>query len=74
MQNSLKNCDSEKKEIAKHCWEEDRNFNWNEKKVLGRERILIPRKIKETIHCLKNPNQLSKISYVLPNIWLPNLQ
>ena len=44
------------------------------KLLIGRESRLIPRKIKETIHSLKNPNHISKISYMLPEIWLPNLR
>ena len=71
---SVKNCDHDKNEIAKHCWEADHNFNWNQKKVLDRESRLIPRKIKETIHSLKNPNHINKISYMLSGIWLPNLR
>ena len=38
-----------------------------------RESELIPKKIKETLHSLKKPNQFNKISYMLPEIWLPNL-
>ena len=63
-----------KNEIAKHCWEADHNFNWDQKKVVDRKSRLIPRKIKETIHSLKNPNHINKISYMLPEIWLPNLR
>ena len=39
-----------------------------------RESRLIPTKIKETIHSLKNSNLIHKISYVLPEIWLLSLQ
>ena len=70
---SVRNCNCDKNEIAKHCWEADHNFNWNQKKVIDRENRLIPRKIKESIHSLKNPNHINKISYMLPEIWLPNL-
>ena len=42
------------------CWEADHNFNWDQKKVIDRESRLIPRKIKETIHSLKNPNHINK--------------
>ena len=70
---SVRNCDYDKNEIAKHCWEADHNFGWDQKKVIDRESRLIPRKIKETIHSLKNPNQIKKISYTIPEIWLPNL-
>ena len=70
---SVRNCDCDKNEIAKHCWEADHNFSWDQKKVVNRESRLIPRKIKETIHSLKNPNYINKISYMLAEIWLPNL-
>ena len=30
---SVRNCDCNKKEIAKHCWVADHNFNWGQKKV-----------------------------------------
>ena len=43
-------------------------------KVIDRESRLIPRKIKETIHSLKNPNHIKKMFYMLPEIWLPNLR
>ena len=42
--------------------------------TIDRESRLIPRKIKETIYSLKNPNHINKISYMLPEIWLPNLR
>ena len=70
---SIRNCDCDKNEIAKHSWEADHNSNWDQEKVIDRESRLIPRNIKETIHYLKNPNQINKISYMLPEIWLPNL-
>ena len=70
---SVRNCDCDKNEIAKHCWEADHNFNLDHKKVIDRESRLVPRKIKETIHSLKNPNHIDKISYMLPEISLPNL-
>ena len=46
---SVRNCDCDKNEIAKHCWEADHNFNWDQKKVIDRESKLIPMNIKETI-------------------------
>ena len=70
----VRNCDCDKNEIAKHCRKADHNLNWDQKKFIDRERRLIPRKIKETIHSLRNPNQINKISYMLPEIWLPNLR
>ena len=57
---SVRNCDCDKNEIAKHCWEADHSLTWDQEKVIDRENRLIPRKIKETIHCLKNPNHINK--------------
>ena len=70
---SVRNCDCDKTETAKHCWEADNNFSWDQKKVIDRVSRLVSRKIKETIPSLKNPNHLNKISYLLPDVWLPNL-
>ena len=70
---SARNCDYDKNEIDKHSWEADHNFSWDQTKVIYRESRLIPRKIKETIYSLKNPNHINKMSYMLPEIWLPNL-
>ena len=71
---SVRNCDCDKNGIAKYSWEADHNVNWDQEKVIDRENRLIPRNIRETIHYLKNPNQINKISYMLPEIWLPNLR
>ena len=71
---SVWNRDCDKNEIAKHCWEPDHNFKLDQKKVIDRESRLIPSNIKETIHSFKNPNHINKISYTLPEIWLPNLR
>ena len=69
------NCDFEKNEMAKRCWEADHNFIWDQKNVDSEsESRLIPRKIKERICFLKNPNHIKKISYMFSEIWLPNLQ
>ena len=46
----------------------------DQKKAVDRKSRLIPRKIKETIHSLKNPNHMNKISCILSKKWLPNLQ
>ena len=66
---SVRNCD-----CGKHRWEADHNFSLNRKKVIDREIRLISRKIKETIHSLENPNHINKISYILLEIWFPNLR
>ena len=49
-------------------------FSWDQKKVVDGDSRLFPRKIKQTIHSLKNPNHINRISYKLPEIWLPNLR
>ena len=61
---SVRNCNFEKNEMAKHCWEADHTFVWDQKKVVDRDSKLIPRKIKETVHSLKNPDHINKISYI----------
>ena len=71
---SIKNCDREKNENAKQSWKADHIFSWDQKKVVDRESRLIPRKIKETLHSLRSPNPINKFSYMLPEIWLPNLK
>ena len=71
---SARNCDCEKNEIAKHCWEADHNLSWDYKKVDDRENRLIFSKIKEAILSLNNLNHVNKISYMLPEIWFPNLR
>ena len=38
---SVRNGDCEKNEIAKHLWEIDHNFSWDQKKVVDRESRLI---------------------------------
>ena len=38
-----------------------------------RKSRLIPTKTEETMYSLKNLNHISKISCMLPEIWLPNL-
>ena len=70
---SVRNCHCDKNEITKQCWEADHNFSWDQIKVVDRESRLLPRKIKETMHSLKNPNHIEKISYMFPETWLPNL-
>ena len=33
---SIRNCNCDKNEIGKHCWEADHNINWDQKKVIDR--------------------------------------
>ena len=72
------NCEAvyfgESKRSLKSRSESDHNFSCDQKKVVDRESRLIPRKIKETIHSLKNPKHINKISNMLPEIWLLNLR
>ena len=70
---SVKNFDCEKNETAKYCRKTDHNFSWSQKRVVDRESRSIPRKIKETIHSLKNTYHINTILYMFPGIWLPNL-
>ena len=41
---SVRNCDCDKNETAKLCWEADHNFSWDQQKVIDRKTWLIPRK------------------------------
>ena len=50
------------------CWKADHNFSWDQNNAVDREGRLVYRKIKETIHYLKNTNHINKISYMLPEI------
>ena len=34
---SVKNCDCEKNETAKHCWEADHNLSWDQMNAVVRE-------------------------------------
>ena len=45
---TVKNCDYEKNEIAKHCWKAVHNFRWDQKNVVYGESTLIPRRMKKT--------------------------
>ena len=65
---SVKNWDCGKTETAKHFWEADLNFSWDQKKVVNRESRLIPWKIIETTHSLRNLNDINKISCMLIEI------
>ena len=47
------------------------NFSWNEKKIIDQEKGWIARKIKETIHSIKNDKHINSTSYNLADIWLP---
>ena len=70
---AVKNQDVDKNEIADHCWKNDHEMNWEERKVIDAEPYIYARKIKETIHSIKDKNHINSISYNLPEIWIPNL-
>ena len=57
-----------KLETVKHCWEEDHNFSWYQKKLVGREKRLISRNTKEIKHSWENSYHSNKISYMLTGI------
>ena len=40
---SVRNCNCDRNQTAKHCWEADHKFNSDQKKVIDRESRLIPR-------------------------------
>ena len=61
-------------ETADHCWKFSHDFNWTENKILGHELNTTTRKIKETIHSIKTENCINRISYKLPDIWLPAIK
>ena len=71
---AVKNGNVAKYEIAEHSWKYDHRIDWDNKTIIDRERFLIARKAKETIHSLADKNHINSISYVLPDIWLPILQ
>ena len=72
-QRAVRNGDTDKNEIADHCWKENHQMNWKGKSVIDRERNIYARKIKETIHSIKDNKHINSISYQLPDIWLPNI-
>ena len=69
----MKTQDVDKNEIADHCWKNDHEMNWEGWKVIDAEPYIYARKIKETIHSIKDKNHINSISYNLPEIWIPNL-
>ena len=64
----------EKNKIVKNYWEADHNFSCGQNKVVDRESRLIPTKIKETVHSLRNLNDINNFFCVLNEIWLHNLR
>ena len=66
---SVRNCHCDKSEIAKHCWEANHNFSWDQKKVVDRESRWIPRKMKEIIHFWSSLITLTNFPTCFPNLW-----
>ena len=71
---AIRNNDVEKNEMVEHCWKNDHSMNWDEQKIIDFEQNLISRKIKESIHSIKDRNHINSISYTLPDIWIPCLK
>ena len=69
---SVRNCDCDKNEIEKLCWEEGHNFSWNQKIVVDKESRLIPKKIRETLILWWILITLKKFNGT--EIWLPKLR
>ena len=57
-----------------HSWTKDHQFNRNEKEIIDQEKGWIARKIKETIHSIKNDKHINSTSYNLADIWLPGVR
>ena len=55
----VRNADTSKNETADHSWTKDHQFNYNEKKIIDQEKGWIARKMKETIHSIKNDKHIN---------------
>lgn len=51
--------------IAKQYWEDSHNFNGYQIKAVDRENTLIPLKIEDTIHSLKNAYHINKFNCMI---------
>ena len=71
---SARNGDCERNKTRNHWWQTDHSFSWDQKKVVDRESRLVPTEITDTIHSLKNPNHINKISYIVLEMGLANLR
>ena len=70
---AIRNGDVDKNEMAEHCWKNDHTMNWDEREIIDFEQNLVSRKIKESIHSVKDKHHINSISYSLPDIWIPCL-
>ena len=48
-------------------------MNWEDQIIIDFEQNLVFRKIRESIHSVKDKNDINSISYSLPDIWIPCL-
>ena len=71
---AVRAADTGRYETADLCWKCNHDFDWENKKIMDYEANTTTRKIKETIHSLRNNNHISGISYRLPHIWFPALK
>ena len=65
--------DTDKNEIVDYGLKNDHRFNFEGKSVIDCETNTVPRKVKETIHSIKDKNHINSIFHTLPDIWLPTL-
>ena len=72
----MRNGNTDKSNVARHCWTKNHRMNWDEMKIIDTESYVWSRKIKETIHSIKEGenNYFNDISYQIPAIWLPNIE
>ena len=73
-QRAAKNRQTRQNEIADRCWKSDHTFDWNTQKILDHVPHSTTRLAKESLHSALNPDHINKISYKLPEIWLPNVK
>ena len=54
--------DTRRYETANHCWKYIHDFDWENKKIMDYETNTTTRKVKETIHSLRNNNHINGMS------------
>ena len=59
--------------MTEHCWKNDHTMNWEEREIIDYEQNYVSRKIKESIHSVKDEHHINSISYSLSDIWIPCL-
>ena len=75
-ESNVRNGHTETSKVAKHCWSNDHRMNLDEMKVIDSEPYTWSRKVKETIHSIREGENryFNDISYHLPAIWIPNIE